>query len=32
MPIITDRIGYWDHYASGVADEAAEEAIKNAFG
>lgn len=32
MPIITDCVGYWDHYADGVTDETAEEAIKNAFG
>ncbi|HEY0453641.1 class I SAM-dependent methyltransferase [Actinophytocola sp.] len=32
MPLSTDRSGYWDHYAGGVADEASEEALKNAFG
>ncbi len=32
MPLITDRTGYWDHYASGVATESPEEALKNAFG
>lgn len=32
MPLITDRTGYWDHYAGGVATETPEEALKNAFG
>ena len=32
MPIITDPVGYWDHYAEGVANETPEEALKNAFG
>ncbi|OLF12932.1 SAM-dependent methyltransferase [Actinophytocola xinjiangensis] len=32
MPVITDPIGYWDHYATGVQDETPEEALKNAFG
>lgn len=30
--LITDRTGYWDHYAGGVTDDTPEEAIKNAFG
>lgn len=32
MPLITDRTGYWDHYAGGVATESPEKALKNAFG
>jgi hypothetical protein len=32
MPLITDPVGYWDHYAAGVAHETPEEALKNAFG
>ncbi|MBV9162980.1 MAG: class I SAM-dependent methyltransferase [Pseudonocardiales bacterium] len=32
MPIITDPVGYWDHYAGGVANETPEEALQNAFG
>lgn len=32
MPIVTDPVGYWDHYAEGVANETPEEALKNAFG
>jgi SAM-dependent methyltransferase len=31
-PVITDRTGYWDHYAGGVTHETPEEALKNAFG
>lgn len=32
MPVITDQADYWDHYAAGIADETAEEGMKNAFG
>jgi SAM-dependent methyltransferase len=32
MPVITDRAGYWDHYADRVAGETPEQALKNAFG
>ncbi|MBV9013767.1 MAG: hypothetical protein JO272_17305, partial [Pseudonocardiales bacterium] len=32
MPLITDPVGYWDHYAEGVVNETPEEALKNAFG
>ncbi|WP_113701930.1 class I SAM-dependent methyltransferase [Nonomuraea lactucae] len=35
MPPITDRIAYWDHYATGVAsdhDATPEAALENAFG
>jgi SAM-dependent methyltransferase len=32
MSTITDYAGYWNHYAHGVEDETAEDALKHAFG
>lgn len=32
MAMITDYAGYWNHYAHGVAEEPAEDALKHAFG
>jgi hypothetical protein len=30
MPVISDPVAYWDHYADGVATETVTEALKNA--
>ncbi|MGI8313409.1 class I SAM-dependent methyltransferase [Saccharopolyspora hattusasensis] len=30
--IISDRVGYWDHYAAGVAGQDQQKALKEAFG
>jgi SAM-dependent methyltransferase len=32
MPTVTDYAGYWNRYATGVAEESTEEALKYAFG
>lgn len=32
MPIITDPVRYWDHYAAGVTNQERETALKHAFG